>query len=154
MVTVEEIRSKVFTKEFEELPEKVSMRVTANDVVHFDENTKKLIAKIRNKLISFNTERNLSKMNYTEFSNACDVHETTIKKVLSGRMLSKTGDGFSITRKFLYKLAVGLKMSVEEANEYFALCGGRLQEDCLGDYICIRALIDGDSLKLFGKQLW
>ena len=43
-------------------------------------------------------------------------------------------------------------MSIEEANEYFTLCGGPLNPQAREDFICIRALEDGDGIELFIQQ--
>ena len=67
--------------------------------------------------------------------------------------------GFTCIRKiklsfnqFLYKFSVGLQMTLEEANTYFELCGGALNERCMADYICIRALLDHDSIDHFIEE--
>ena len=63
----------------------------------------------------------------------------TFKKIMCGQR--------KITRKLLYKFVVGLGMTVDEANEYFILCGGPLNPQYNPeDYICAKALIDKDSI--------
>ena len=57
-----------------------------------------------------------------------------------------------MTRTFLYKFTVGLKLTVDEANKFFDLCGGPLYEKCFADYICLRALEDKDDIEVFIKQ--
>lgn len=43
-------------------------------------------------------------------------------------------------------------MSLEEANKFFILCDGKLNERCMADYICIKALEDRDTIKDFIDQ--
>ena len=38
-------------------------------------------------------------------------------------------------------------MNLEEANEYFELCGGPLSTKSIEDYICINALRDKDNIQ-------
>ena len=69
---------------------------------------------------------------YERLEEECQINVDTMKKTISGSI--------KVTRNFLYKFAVGLHMSLEEANQYFELNGGGLRESCLADYICIHAL--------------
>ena len=78
---------------------------------------------------------------YDKLEELCQISVTTMKKTISGTQ--------KISRNFLYKFVVGLHMSVEEANEYFALCGGELNLKNPADFICYRALEDGDSIFQF-----
>ena len=141
MVTEEEIRSKDF---IDVLPEEVSMRITSGDVQRFEDNEAKLRKKIRDAKIKFDRDINNPSSSYKEFANMCFMDESTVKKTIAGTL--------KVTRHFLYKMAVGLKMTVEQANEYFVLCEGVLQENRLADYICIRALKDKDDMYTFIEE--
>lgn len=79
------------------------------------------------------------------FAEECRTSETTLKKCMNGTQ--------TISRKLLYKLSVGLKMSLEEANQYFSLCGGNLRCSDPIDRICINAIRDKDDIDLFIKQV-
>ena len=79
------------------------------------------------------------------FAEECRTSETTLKKCMNGSQ--------TISRKLLYKLSVGLKMSLEEANQYFSLCGGTLRDSDPIDYICINAIRDKDDIDLFIEQV-
>ena len=74
----------------------------------------------------------------------CQINETTLSKTITGKI--------KVTRTFLYKFTVGLKMTVDEANKYFDLCGGPLYERCMADYICMKALKDKDDIEIFIKD--
>lgn len=43
-------------------------------------------------------------------------------------------------------------MKLDEANQFFILCGGRLNDNCKEDYICQKALEDGDDIITFIEQ--
>ena len=144
MVTDEELRNRVF---IEALPDEVSMRVTEADFAELSDKAElALRKKIRAKKMEFDKKLNNSgfSSSYGRFAEACSVSEEAVKKTIAGSV--------KIKRTFLYKMAVGLKMSIEEANEYFELCGGKLRSDFREDYICIRALEDGDDIGLFLEQ--
>ncbi len=141
MVTQEEIESRTF----ELLEEnKVACRVTDAEMRQFD--TKhQLVIKLMNLKVAFDNIHNYkTTMGYERFAEACMLGTSTIKRMFSGTI--------RITRTMLYRITVGMKMSLDEANSYFALCGGELREECIEDYICIHALLDGDDIHLFLEQ--
>ena len=140
MVTYEEIKSKKFTNLNN--TEKVSYHVTTAEMQRF-EGSKELGLMLYNKIDNY-VKTNHLKPKYEKLEDLCQISETSLKKSCTGTQ--------KITRLFLYKLSVGLKMSVEEANEYFALCGGVLKADNLEDYICMRALEDKDDILHFIEQ--
>ena len=145
MVTEKEIFEKVFDMiHWEEVSDKVSMRVTDSDIKRFKDNEIALQKKLRDKKLGVDCESKSKGYTYEQLAEECQVSASSIKNMISGRQ--------KITREFIYRMAVGLKMSISEANEYFALCGGVLNEDCLIDYICIKALKDHDSIGLFCEQ--
>lgn len=84
----------------------------------------------------------------------CHIAPPTMKKALQGNS--------RITRKMLYKYTVGMRMSLEQAQEYFELQGRHLSNDSdEEEMIAFNALRDGDSadslieefLHLLGKRL-
>lgn len=81
-----------------------------------------------------------------KFAEECRTSETTLKKCMNGSQ--------NISRKLLYKLSVGLKMSLEEANQYFSLCGGILRNSDPVDFICMNAIRDKDNIDLFIEQVF
>lgn len=81
---------------------------------------------------------------YDELEEICHISVTTMKKSINGTQ--------KITRTFLYKFTVGLGMGIDEANEFFMLCGGKLNDDCREDYICRKALDDRDDIFTFIEQ--
>lgn len=141
MVTEQEISSHIFV---EEKFDAASMRVNVEEMKGFEENNRKLPRKIGTKKIQFDRECNNDNSSYEKFANACCLSASTVKKTIAGSI--------KVTRAFLYRMAVGMHMTVEEANEYFSMCGGSLRKECIEDYICIRALKDGDSIELFLEQ--
>ena len=139
MVTLEELRTKNFST-FKS--EDASFRVTAADMKRFQTN-QELPLKIYNAIDEYARLHNI-KPKYAGIEELCQISETSLKKSCAGTQ--------KITRQFLYKFTVGLKMSVDAANDLFALCGGALRDDDLEDYICLKALIDGDDILFFINQ--
>lgn len=121
---------------------KSSAFVTAADISRFTDN-RKLADKVYDKIKSYSKENNI-KNKYESMIEICQISDTSMKRSCNGTQ--------KITRTFLYKLTVGLKMSLDEANEYFMLCGGPLTEFCLEDQICRCALRDKDDILVFIKQ--
>lgn len=74
----------------------------------------------------------------------CQISETNMKRTINGTI--------RVTRTFLYKFTIGLHMSLDEANELFALCGGPLRETDPADYICINYLETKDDIHKFIEQ--
>lgn len=138
---IKNIKKEEFDSIFFEV-EKTSLRVSPKELSHFidDENT--LRDMISRKKILYQKENNLTALAaYEQLEDKCQISMDTIKKTINGRS--------KVTRNFLYKFVVGLNMTLEEANKYFALNGGELRESCLADYICIHALLDKDNITLF-----
>lgn len=131
-----------------------SYRLRESDIVQMEKNTAKLPYLISECKVRNDEEHNVgATKGYELIDEMCLIAVTTCKKTINGKIRA--------TRTFLYKFAVGLKMSVEEANEFFECCGGTLSEDNPEDLLCIRALEDGDSIydfcdeyeKYIGKTL-
>lgn len=119
--------------------EKVSYQVTDEEMKKFEKN-KDLPFMVYEKINQYAKENNI-KPKYEGLEEICQLSETTLKKSVAGTQ--------KITRTFLYKLAVGLRMKPDEANQFFKLCGGELREDDIEDYICMKALVDGDDIDIF-----
>ena len=122
--------------------EKKSLRVTANEMNSYSDNTKKLALCIGKMKLQYESEHKINSMAaYAEIEEKCQINTSTLKSTINGKIKP--------TRNFLYKFAVGLQLSVEKANELFKLCDGWLREDCKTDYITIRALEDHDDIYTF-----
>ncbi len=85
---------------------------------------------------------------------SCHIAAATMKKVLLGQC--------AVTREFLYKYTVGLGLTLERAQEYFELQGGRLRDDAEeAELIAFNALKDRDDIdslidqfqRLLGRKL-
>lgn len=77
----------------------------------------------------------------------CHIAPPTMKKALQGNS--------RITRKLLYKYTVGMRMSVNQAQEYFELQGRRLSnESDEEDMITLNALRDSDSADNLIEEFW
>lgn len=74
----------------------------------------------------------------------CMISYGTYKKVMGGRWPS---------RQFVAQLAVGLKLSVEEANELFLLQGGTLNLTNDADFITYHALLSQDAIEDYLDEL-
>lgn len=127
------------------VPEQSSLHVTASELSHFADDKRTLSEKIGKRKLQYTKDNGYT----TEIANDnlekdCMIAVDTMRKTILGTTKP--------TRNFLYKFTVGLHMSVDEANEFFELCDGPLNEKCMADYICIRALEDGDSIEKFVKE--
>ena len=145
MVRKEDLNSNHFRcVEFPE--ERSSFCVRDEDMISFHEQEKRLAVMIAEEKATLAEEygKSSSEMS-SHIAASCQIAEDTLKKTITGKI--------PVTRRFLYKFTVGLKMSPEKADEYFALCGGKLTEDCLADFICLRALQDGDEIFDFLDQM-
>lgn len=122
------------------LEEKPLYSVTSEEVSKFKDNKSKLQMMIFNKKIENDKKYSLgSTLGYEKLEELCQISVTSLKKTIRGTD--------RITRTFLYKFCVGLQMSIEEANEYFKLLDGPLNETYnLADAICHHALRDKDSI--------
>lgn len=129
--------------EFQE--EKTSLHINPGELDRFFSMNKILALKIANIKINYEKDNKLSSMEaYDQLECKCQISASTMKSTINGKIKP--------TRNFLYKLTVGLNMSLDEANDLFSLCGGTLSEECLADYICIKALEDGDEIGHFIEQ--
>ena len=140
MVTKEEMKkfeTSIISKERE-----VSYHVTVEEMRRFSVNAE-LNNKIYIKITEYTKKHNI-KPKYEGIEDRCQLSASALKKSCAGSI--------RITRTFLYKLTVGLKMGIEEADELFSLCGGPLSESSLEDYICIKALRDKDDINHFIDQ--
>lgn len=140
MVTEKEMAERVFMKPKEN--QGASYHVTASEMRRF-EHDKALNNDVYDVINDFTKENNI-RPKYYGLETICQLSESTLKKSVAGTI--------KITRPFLYKLTVGLHQSLEEANKLFAKCGGILQEDNIEDYICMKALNDGDDIIDFINQ--
>ena len=116
---------------------RTALRVTAAEMGAFS-NKNKLPEMVYKALQAYQTAHHI-KNKYDELTELTQLSETSLKRSVNGRQ--------KITRSFLYKLTVGLHMSVEEADSFFENCGGKLNpKDSPADCICHHALRDGDSI--------
>lgn len=137
MVTKEEMQQS-FNKEKQE--ERVAYQVTLEEMGRFDDNKAELAEMISDRKKLYERENNISAINaYLDIEDMCQIKMGQMKKVMCGK--------FKITRNFLYTFVVGFKMDIDEANEYFKLCGGPLAKDNPADYICLNALRDEDDIQ-------
>ena len=123
-----------------------SLRVTAAELTRFVDQDADLAGMIGDAKLDLAEREGFSATRASEWiADHCQISEDTLKKTIIGTT--------KVTRTFLYKFTVGLKMTVDEANKYFDLCGGPLYEKCMADYICMQALKDKDDIEVFIKDL-
>ena len=143
MLTKEEYEQ-VLVRRSEVENQKVAMQVTSAELKKFENDTK-LPSMISDRKIQNDIEKGLKALHgYSAIEESCLISVTSLKKVING--------SDKVTRKFLYKFVVGLKMSLDEANQFFAHCGGQLHDDSLEDYICKCALRDEDDIYTFVEE--
>lgn len=76
----------------------------------------------------------------------CSIPIDTVKKAISGK--------YKLTRKFLYKFTVGLKLDIELANSLFKEHSGELNITNDADYIVYYALKTKDDIGFFIDELY
>lgn len=122
-----------------------SLRVTATELSRFVDQDDELACMIGDAKLDLAEREGFSATRASEWiEDHCQISEDTLKKTITGKI--------KVTRTFLYKFTVGMKMTVDEANKYFELCGGPLYERCMADYICMKALKDKDDIEVFIKD--
>ena len=136
MVTDQEMKGKY---SYVSADEGTSLRVSAAEMRKFNTSLE-LSSEVADLIVDYVTKNNL-KPKYEKLSVILQMSEKQIKNSLNGNL--------RITRGFLYKLVVGLKIDRESADKLFEKCGGVLKDDCCEDYICMCAIRDGDSVKQF-----
>ena len=125
--------------------EKREFRVISSDLNHYIEQYRELSDMIGRKKAEYAKKNNYSyDMANERLEEDCCIPIDTLRKTILGTT--------KCSRNFLYKFCVGLHMSLEEANKFFILCDGELNERCMADYICIKALEDRDTIKDFIDQ--
>jgi hypothetical protein len=75
----------------------------------------------------------------------CQIPKDTLKKAINGK--------YKITRNFLAKFTVGLKLEMEVANLLFRECSGELNMTNDFDYIVYNALKSKDDIDFFMNEL-
>lgn len=119
---------------------KVAYELTFNEIAKFDNDSLELADMIGDRKKQYQEEKGInSTAGYMELEESCQISADTMKKVISGRL--------KISRTFLYKFVIGLHMDLDEANTYFEFCGGPLTEKNKEDYICMKAMQDGDDIE-------
>lgn len=90
-------------------------------------------------------EKNNTKISYYDFiERNCRIPSETLKKALNGK--------YNITRKFLYKFTVGLKLDIEAANELFYNHSGYLSTSNNCDFIIYHAFRTKDNIDEFIEE--
>ena len=131
----------------EEIPAKKIGRVQENWIP--ENNLKDLRVMIRDIMwekideYKVNIKNNFS--DYIIIEECCRIPSDTMKKALNGR--------YKITRRFLAKFTVGLKLSFDEANLLFRLHSGELNLTNDFDYIIFYALKTKDDIDDFIEEI-
>ena len=127
---------------YKEYPtEKSSMRLSAKEIARFSDKEKQLAKKISTIKLRYEVDHEISSNKaYEDLADLCQISVTAFKYAVAGKK------GNTANRHFLYKLAVGMRMTIEEANILFELEKGPLSDECLEDQICYCALRDQDSI--------
>ncbi|MCR5402221.1 MAG: hypothetical protein K6E91_00155, partial [Butyrivibrio sp.] len=127
MVTVEEIKKRTFNTKLSDITSKNrEYQVSDAQMAPYLEDYADLALEISD-IIEDYVEKHQLKPKYEKLEELTQLSSTTIKHTIKRRD--------RVTRTTLYKLCVGLRMSLDEANELFRKCGGVLKEDCLEDFI-------------------
>lgn len=143
MVTEEEMKNVISNTE--KAQEKPVFSVTPEEMRQFKKNAYELPDLIMNKKRQNDKKCDVSwTAGFGIIEEMCQISETNMKRTINGTI--------RVTRTFLYKFTIGLHMSLDEANELFALCGGPLRETDPADYICINYLETKDDIHKFIEQ--
>lgn len=110
-----------------------------------NENNTELREAIRNimweKSDEYRNKNNIKISDYDFIETYCRIPGDTIKKAINGR--------YKITRRFLAKFTIGLKLDIESANFLFTKHSGELNLTNDFDYIVYHALKSKDSIDAF-----
>lgn len=123
---------------------KYAYMLTDDQVKEHEDNMIKLQNMLLDLKIKDDLENDLKASDYSNIEMNCLISSETFRKVICGK--------HKVTRELLYKIVVGYKMTLDEANEYFELEGGKLNPKCLADHICIGALEGKDKIEVFVKE--
>ena len=134
---------KVFPYQMQDVPGKAYAQVTEKEMRFFDDEIEDLRLDIADVIDDYAREHNL-KPKYDGIEEKTHLSVSTIKQMINGNMM--------VTRTNLYKLVVGLKMDLEDANKLFRKLNGELRKDCREDFICIKALDGKDDIVDFISQ--
>lgn len=93
----------------------------------------------------YRNKTNKSFGDYTIIEEACRIPTDTMKKALSGR--------YKITRNFLAKFTVGLKLGIDISNSLFKIHSGELNLTNDFDYITYFALKTKDDIDDFIEEI-
>ena len=125
--------------------EKAEFKLSGEEKKRFDERE----VQLRNKIYDFKyklKEIDPQNATYEKIAEHCCIGVDSLKKVIAGTQ--------DITKGFLLRFTYGMRMSVEEANEYFELFEGKLNgEERIEDLAFINAVRDGDSIFEFDQEL-
>ncbi len=143
----EELSKEFLCNNFES--EKCHARISDEQKKKFLDNDNELAKKIAKTKLQYAIKHGYSDIQaYNHLEEECQISITALKKAMNPNYSE-----YKANRIFLYKFVIGLRLQLDEANEYFILCGGPLSENCLQDYICIRALEDGDCITDFIDEM-
>ena len=140
MVTKEEMEKRKFKSPEEMGGDKASLRVTAGEIASFDKDENELPSDVDTVIFDYCQKHGLKRSNAV-IAEYCHTNEKTLREYLNGNR--------RITREFLYKLAIGLELTLDEADLLFEKCGGKLNADNRQDYIVINAILDHDDIDDF-----
>jgi predicted methyltransferase len=121
---------------------KSSYRVSPGEMVRWDGNSIELRKMISD--LFFKYAKN-TKKTYDCTTEKCQIPEDTMRKILNGRC--------AISRHFLAKFTIGLKIDKEKADKLFELHSGELNPTNRFDYIVMCALRDGDEFDDFYEDV-
>lgn len=99
-----------------------------------------------NKSDTYRIENKVNSGDYSIIESLSAIPTDTMKKALNGK--------YKITRNFLAKFVVGLKLNIEEANELFELHSWGLSERNSFDFIVIHALKTKDNIYDFMEEVY
>lgn len=116
-----------------------------NDGEKYTELREKVRKIMLNKTDEYRNEINKDFGDYTVIEETCRIPTDTMKKALSGR--------YKITRNFLAKFTVGLKLGIEIANFLFIMHSGELNLTNDFDYITYHALKTKDDIDDFIEEV-
>ncbi|MGH4139459.1 hypothetical protein [Clostridium sp.] len=119
-----------------------SYRVLPGDMGAWDGNGLELRKMLSNLFFEYSKQ---SERTYDCTTFKCGIPEDTMRKILNGRC--------AITRNFLSKFTVGLKIDIEIADKLFELFSGGLNPKNKFDYIVICALRDKDDFSVFYEDV-
>ena len=135
------IKEENYERELNRVPD--GWRPTNSNDAELRENIRNIMWEKADK---YRVTNNVEMTDYNIIEKCCRIPSDTIKKAINGR--------YKMTRNFLAKFTIGLKLDMEEANALFGEHSGELNLTNDFDYIVYHAIKSKDNIDVFLDEVY